>query len=395
MRAISNSVYVALAYLSYHWLRTLMLTFALALIGFAPWFINQALQETQKHLSERATTTPLVLGAKGSALELVLSSLYFDRKSQEAITLRTVNEIKDSKLAYAIPFNSFYHAGDFPIIGTNLDYFDFRQLTIKEGRQLGILGEAVIGANVAAKSGFKPGDKVISSPDNLFDISGSYPLLLSIVGVLAKTGSADDDAIFVDIRSTWIIAGLGHGHQDLAKVNDPTLVQEVQKENLIANANLQTYTVIDRSNLSSFHFHGDDADFPLSSALVIPKDEKSTTLLLGRYQGHESLQLLEPKQVVTGLLDTMFRIKRVLDVVVGIVILSTLLTIFLVMVLSLRLRARELSIMSQLGGSRTAIAGFVLSEFLLIALLSLSLAGIGLALSELYREQLIMQLIAR
>ena len=36
-------------------------------------------------------------------------------------------------------------------------------------------------------------------------------------GVLEPTGTADDRVIFVDLKTSWIMAGHGHGHQDLSK----------------------------------------------------------------------------------------------------------------------------------------------------------------------------------
>jgi putative ABC transport system permease protein len=371
-----------------------MLCFSLALIGFVPWFLNLALKETQQHLTARAEANALILGSTGSALELVLNSLYFNKEMPAAIPMQAVSDINRSKLAYAIPLNTFYHAADVVIVGTSLDYFSFRKLKINQGRQMGILGETVIGANVAAKKSLRPGDKLISSPDNVFDISGSYPLQLEIVGILEKTGSADDDVIFVDLRSSWIMSGLGHGHEDLANLKDPSLVQKNQDGNLVANTNVKTFTVISKENLASFHFHGDESQFPLSSALVIPKNERNATLLLGRYLGDPALQMLEPIGIVQNLLSTLFRIKRVLDAVVWIVIFSTALTMILVFVLSLRLRSKELSLLFQLGSSQNVIAGFVLSEMALIVLSSFVLASLFLLLSGLFREQLILKLIA-
>ena len=53
----------------------------------------------------------------------------------------------------------------------------------------------------------------MSDPLNVFDLSGTYPLKMRVVGVLEKSGSADDDAVFVDLHTEWIISGIGHGHQ--------------------------------------------------------------------------------------------------------------------------------------------------------------------------------------
>jgi hypothetical protein len=80
-----------------------------------------------------------------------------------------------------------------------------------QGRQIAVLGEAVVGARVAGRLDLGPGDTVVSSPENLFDLDGVYPLQLQIVGVLTPTGTPDDEAVFVDIKTTWVIAGIEDG----------------------------------------------------------------------------------------------------------------------------------------------------------------------------------------
>ena len=252
----------------------------------------------------------------------------------------------------------------------------------------------MLGARLATQTGLGPGDTIISSPENVFDISSSYPLELTIVGVLETTGSADDDVIFVDLKSSWVMAGLGHGHEDPSAIEDPALVERKEDKTLVARNNIKTYTVINRDNLDKFHFHGDDSLFPLSSALVIPKNERNATLLLGRYQGDSPFQLLEPAPILNDLISSIFRIKRVLDAVVWTVIFSTILTTFLVFLLTLRLREKEVRSMFYLGSSRSAITAFVMAEILIMLLISLGLASLFLFLSSFFRERLILELIS-
>ena len=57
----------------------------------------------------------------------------------------------DSGLATAIPLHVRLRARGRPVVGTSLDYFDFRSLTLAEGRGLGLLGEAVLGAAARAR----------------------------------------------------------------------------------------------------------------------------------------------------------------------------------------------------------------------------------------------------
>ena len=84
---------------------------------------------------------------------------------------------------------------------------------------MAVLGEAVLGAAAARGLGVVAGDSIISSPENVFDLAGVYPLKMKVVGILEPTFTADDSAVFVDIKTAWIIGGLGHGHQDLAEAD--------------------------------------------------------------------------------------------------------------------------------------------------------------------------------
>ena len=64
---------------------------------------------------------------------------------------------------------------------------------------------SVIGADVAKQLSLKTGDSLISTPETVFDIAGIYPLKMNIVGVLKQSHTPDDRAVFVDLKTAWII----------------------------------------------------------------------------------------------------------------------------------------------------------------------------------------------
>jgi len=238
------------------------------------------------------------------------------------------------------------------------------------------------------------GDKIISSPENLFDLAGQYPLQMKIVGILASSGTSDDEVILTDIATTWVMTGKCHGHEDLTKTNDKTVIIKSEKNAIVANAKLKTYTVITQENLKSFHFHGDPLTFPATAAIVVPDDEKSKTILLGRYQGSlENIQLIQPKAVIQELISSILRIKRTLDTIIITVSVSTLMTIALVFLLSLRLREKEIKTIFRLGCSRIATSGFIVAEILIVTvgsiLLSMILFGIAWTNSDILVNKLI------
>jgi putative ABC transport system permease protein len=93
-----------------------------------------------------------------------MNTLYFDDEVPELITVAASNSVMDSDLALPIPVYARFQARGNPIVGTTLDYFDFRGLRIAKGRQLAVLGDCVLGAKVADSLDLKPGDSLVSSP---------------------------------------------------------------------------------------------------------------------------------------------------------------------------------------------------------------------------------------
>ena len=391
-----DSVYIAWKYVSFNKAKTATLVACITLIGFLPLALELLLNESERQLMSRAVSTPLLIGAKGSSLDLVMSTLYFGDGVPELINMKTAARVRDSNLASPIPIYARFRARGHPIVGTTLDYFDFRGLKIAEGRLLALLGECVLGATVAERLGIKPGDSLVSSPENLFDLAGVYPLKMKVVGVLEKSHTSDDLAVFVDIKTAWVMQGLGHGHEDVAKTKDQTVILNRTKTNVVANAKLQQYTEITASNLDSFHFHGDISIYPITAIIAVPQDTKSGTLLRGRYvSSKESNQIVKPDDVIDGLLQNIFRIKNMLEAVISVVGLGTVLAILLVFALSLRLRQKEINTIFKLGCNRMTIVRLLGAEILIIVLMSGVLCGVMVFLVNQFSNDLVRMLFIR
>jgi len=391
-----DSLYIAWKYVSFNQVKTATLVACITLIGFLPLALELLLNESERQLMSRAVSTPLLIGAKGSALDLVMSTLYFGDGVPELINMKTAARVRDSNLASPIPIYARFRARGHPVIGTTLDYFDFRGLKIAEGRFLALLGECVLGATVAERLGIKPGGNLVSSPENLFDLAGLYPLKMKVVGVLEKSHTSDDLAVFVDIKTAWVMQGLGHGHEDVAKTKDQSVILKRTETNVVANAKLQHYTEITEANLDSFHFHGDTSIYPITAVIAVPRDTKSGTILRGRFvSSTESHQIVKPDDVIDGLLQNIFRIKNMLEAVISVVGLGTMLAILLVFALSLRLRQREINTIFKLGCNRMTISRLLGAEILIIVLMSGVLCGAMVFLVNQFSNDLVRMLFIR
>jgi putative ABC transport system permease protein len=388
-----DSLYLAWQYIRFNKVKTIILVASITLIAVLPLALEVLLAESERQLLSRAQTTPLLIGAKGSSLDLAMNSLYFDDEVPELMTMEAADRVYDTELALPIPLYVRFQARGFPVVGTSFDYFDFRGLEIANGQPLTMLGDCVLGAKVAARLGLAPGGSLVTSPENLFDLAGVYPLKMKVVGVLAPNHSADDLAIFVDLKTSWVIQGLGHGHEDVTRTRDSSVILKRTEGNVTANAKLFHYTEITEENLDGFHFHGDTLIYPVSAVIAVPYDEKSGTLLRGRYlENDDAQQIIQPAEVIDGLLQNIFRIKNVLDAVIALVGLATVLAIILVFTLSLRLRQREVQTIFKLGCRKAMISRMLLSEILIVVLISGVLCAAAVGLVDLYAEDLVRRL---
>lgn len=368
-----NAIYLAFAYLRYNWARSTILTLVAALIMFVPIATQILLSTSERALVARGEATPLLLGSRGSQLDLTMAALYFSEERPDPIAMREVEKVWDSGLAIPIPLHTAFSSAGFRIVGTSLDYFDFRELALADGRGLSVLGDAVIGAEVATALGKGVGDTLVSSPENLFDLDGVYPLEMPIVGVLASTNSPDDQAIFVDIKTAWVIQGIGHGHEDVV-----TAAEVAAGSAAVANAAVVQYQRITDENIESFHFHGSQDDFPTSAVIVVPNDTRAATILKGRYLDTDgAAQMVEPAGVIGGLVDRIFRIKSLLDAVTTIIAFAAFAAIGLAVFLSYRLRAREIATAVKLGARRGMVLRLLSAETITLLFMSGIIAWVG------------------
>jgi putative ABC transport system permease protein len=218
---------------------------------------------------------------------------------------------------------------------------------------------------------------------------------MNVTGVLAPAGTPDDEAVFVDVRTAWVIQGLGHGHQDLADPGARSAVLSRNGDAITANASLVQYAEITPENVGEFHFHGDTGGFPLSSVIAVPPDEKSGTLLRGRYleEGVEE-QLVVPGDVLGDLLETVFTVQNYVVLGLAMLSLATVAVIALVFLLSQQLRRGEFFTLRRMGASRGFIGLLVASEIAFVFLASLLLAALLTWLVRFYATELLLSLIS-
>jgi putative ABC transport system permease protein len=339
-------------YLRYHKVKFLVLYLSIFVMFVLPLTVQMLVRSYEVGLVSRATATPLVGGKLGSRFDLVLHALYFRGKLVDDLCFGELRALQDSGLAVAYPLLSKHTARGIPIVGTSLEYFLFRGLRAVDGGLPVRIGDCVLGSAAARDLGLRTGATLMSDPENVFDLSGSYPLNMRVTGILAATGTPDDHAIFADIKTTWVLMGLMHGHENVADVEEGRLLRRQDNE-IVASAAVLPFQEVTDVNMSQYHFHGDPDRFPAGVAVVVPHDAKSSTILRGRYLNPGiGIQLLQPVEIVRETLDLVFRVKRFFDMQSVVVMLAMVLLLFLIVLLSLRLRRGEMHTMFKIGCAR-------------------------------------------
>ena len=130
---MTDSLYLAWQYLRHHRLTTAVLVASITLILFLPAALQTIVASAERHFRSRADSTPLILGPRGSSLELVLGGVYFDKPYDAVMRLEQLRRVEKQQLGKAIPLHTRFTARDCQLVGTNEEYLVTRNLHIAQG----------------------------------------------------------------------------------------------------------------------------------------------------------------------------------------------------------------------------------------------------------------------
>lgn len=384
-------LHLSLRRLRHYRLQSAIIVACLALALFLPIASERLIARYDRDLGARAATTPLLAGARGSRFDLVLAALYFRGVELEPLRAAELEALRASDAALVVPLHLRFRARGRPLVATSREYFEQRALRAASGSLPLMIGECVLGARVAEELDLGVGDTLFSDPREHYDIAKAPALKMRIVGVLARRGSPDDDAVFTDLATAWVLEGALHGHGEAAAVarEREDLVLGAQGDHVVFSPALIEWNEITPENAASFHHHGDPAELPLSALLLFPRDEKSATLLKTRVNARSALQVVRPSEVIADLMAFVFRLKRFVDGLWALLAGTTLLWLGLVLLLSTRLRAAELETLQRLGASRGTALRLIGAELLLLTLAAGLLASALVAASLAWLPDLV------
>lgn len=165
-------------------------------------------------LSRDAASIDLVLGAKGSPVQLILSSVYHADIPTGNIELEEARRwARDPRIRRAVPVSIGDSYRGKRIVGTTPDYLDFYAARLREGKLWAAPMQAVIGSAVRRETGLAVGARFAGAHGVVTGAHdhGGRPYI--VVGVLAPTGTVVDRLILTSLESVWRLHEEGaHAH---------------------------------------------------------------------------------------------------------------------------------------------------------------------------------------
>lgn len=193
-------------------LNILLLAIAVAMLVLLLQFGTQARDRFERD----AQGIDLVVGAKGSPLQLILSSVFHVDQPTGNIPVSSLDMLRrDPAVARVTPLALGDNFDGYRIVGTDQTFLDLHNARIAQGKSFDLPMEAVMGATVAATTGATLGQQFIGSHGLEHDEendTGHDHAPFRVTGILAPTGGVIDRLILTSVESVWAVHGIGHDH---------------------------------------------------------------------------------------------------------------------------------------------------------------------------------------
>jgi putative ABC transport system permease protein len=208
-----NLLTISVAYLKDRAPETLLQVLLLALgIGTVVFVLLFEAQFTARMTSD-AGHFDLVVGAKGSALQLVLSTVYQADIPTGNIPLSEAQALTaEPDVAMAVPMALGDSYDGFRIVGTEPDYASEYRAKLTGGRFWTTPLEAVLGAAVARRSRLGIGDSFVGIHGVFGGGDEHKDTPYRVVGVLGETGTLVDRLVLTSVESVWRVHEVQYAH---------------------------------------------------------------------------------------------------------------------------------------------------------------------------------------
>ncbi|MEQ8470850.1 MAG: FtsX-like permease family protein [Marinoscillum sp.] len=297
--------------------------------------------QLKSEISKNAKGVDLVVGAKGSPLQLILANIFHVDFPTGNIDLKEAAQVSKSRyIEYAIPMSLGDSYKGLRIVGTTQAYPELYGAGLQNGRWFGAHMEVVLGASVARQLNLGLGD-TFESQHGLSDdgeAHGAHPF--KVVGILSQSNTVIDKLILTSLESIWEV----HGHEE-----------EEPRDSIVNIAHLGI-------SVNSEQFEEEQI-----TALLIKYRSPMGAVMLPRAINSESnLQAASPAFETARLFNIIGVGVKVLNLLGLLIIVISAVSVFIALLNSLKDRKYDIAIMRSMGGTKFQIFIHVLIEGLMI-----------------------------
>ncbi len=307
----------------------------------------------------------MVLGAKGSPLQLILSSIYQLDAPTGNIPLAEAERLtRNPMIKTAIPLSMGDSYQSFRIVGTNKKYLDHFDATLAQGKLFEKPLECVVGSRAAEITGLKLGDTFAGSHGLDGNGEAHDHDKYRVTGILNPSNSVADQLIITSIASVWAI----HEHHDEGEDHhDGEATAHAGEDHDAEHTDGPTADA------------NPDADREITSMLIQFRNPLGMMLARG-INSNSKLQAALPSIEINRLFSLLgIGVETLRYLALAIMIIAGI-SVFVSLYNSLKERKYEMALMLSMGATRTQLFGMLLLEGLALALIGFVL---GLLFSRL------------
>jgi putative ABC transport system permease protein len=306
----------------------------------------------------------LVVGAKGSPMQLILSSVFHLDIPNGNIPLDEAVKIAKSPLVKSsIPLALGDNYNGFRIVGTKPTYAEHYKAELAEGVFWKKEMEAVLGAEVAQKSGLKIGDRFTGSHGLTEGGESHGDMPYMVVGILKSTGSVVDRLVLTGVESVWHIHDQHHHEEGAEEHHDD-----------------EKHAGAHHHDEDTHEAHGKHADHDehektreITALLVTYASPMAAATMPRMVNSTSSLQAASPAFEVARLVSFMGTGSEVLRVIGYFLIGLAALGMFVTLTNAMNERRYDLALMRSFGASPAKLFGLVIIESVIMAMVGVLL----------------------
>ena len=390
MKMLSALTNVALQSLRYRFGGVLLTVLAVALSVFVLLGVEHVRQEAKSGFASTVSGVDLIVGARTGEINLLLLSIFRIGNATTNVEWETVEEIENlERVAWSVPITLGDSHKNFRVVGTTQDFFERYQygrkqpLVFEKGSEFEALQDVVLGSRAATELDYRLGDSLVLS-HGMADTSFTHhdELPFNVVGILERSGTPIDNALFVSLEAIDAIhddenGGSHEEHDEGHKGHEDHDEHESHDDHDEHDAHEHEEGHKGHEGHEG-HNHG-----PIGTvtAMLVGLESPAFALQVQRaineYQGEALLAIL-PGVALAQLWALVGGIEGTLRGISILVFISSIFGLNAMLLASMRERRREVFVLRSIGAPSSFVLALLLLESLLIVTIGIAAAVVAL-----------------